>query len=76
MKEFVGEVVSNKSEKTALVRVDWVAVHPVYKKRVRRSQKIKAHDTLGVNIGDRVKIIETRPISKDKHFLIKEVLKK
>lgn len=74
MKEFVGEVVSTKSEKTALVRIDWVAVHPVYKKRVRKSQKIKAHDIVGVKMGQRVKIVETRPISKDKHFLIKEVL--
>ena len=75
MKQLIGVVISNKTLKTATVRVDLLTVHPVYKKRLNRSQKIKAHDELGVNIGDKVIIKEVRPISKDKHFMIKEVIK-
>lgn len=76
MKEFVGLVVNNKSQKTATVKIDWLAVHPRYKKRIKRTTKFLVEDPFGVKIGDAVRIVEVRPISSRKHFLIKEVLTK
>lgn len=75
MKIYNGKVIS-KIPKTAIVEVERKTVHPLYKKVLRRSKKYKV-DTgeLTVNVGDKVLIIETRPISKDKYFKIKEVLK-
>lgn len=75
MKIFNGKVIS-KIPKTAVVEVGRKTVHPMYKKVLKRSKKYKV-DTgdLTVSVGDRVSIIETRPISKDKHFKIREVLK-
>jgi small subunit ribosomal protein S17 len=72
--EFIGKVVSTKMQKTALVQVEHLVPHPLYKKRIRRINKFKAHDELGVKVGDTVKIKSCRPVSKDKHFKIKEVL--
>jgi len=75
-KIFSGIVVSTKMDKTAVVEVTRRTPHPLYKKLLKRSKKYKA-DTgdFKVSLGDRVKIIETRPISKDKHFRILEVVK-
>ena len=72
-----GVVVSLKMQKTAVVQVSSTAPHPIYKKLIKRDKKIKA-DTAGLSlsVGDRVKIRQTKPISKDKHFKIVEVLKK
>ena len=72
-----GVVVSLKMQKTAVVQVSSTAPHPIYKKLIKRDKKIKA-DTAGLSlsVGDRVKIGQTKPISKDKHFKIVEVLKK
>ena len=72
-----GVVVSLKMQKTAVVEVTRTAPHPIYKKLIKRDKKIKA-DTAGLSlsVGDRVKIRQTKPISKDKHFKIVEVLKK
>lgn len=75
MKELIGVVVSNSGLQTAVVKIDRLVVHPKYKKRFVRSKKIKSHDTLGVKVGDMVKIIETRPISKEKSFRVSEVIK-
>jgi small subunit ribosomal protein S17 len=73
--EFVGKVVSNKMQKTAVVEIERLISHPVYKKRIRQRTRVKAHDELGVKQGDSVKIVTTRPLSKDKHFKITQIVK-
>ncbi|NLW45509.1 MAG: 30S ribosomal protein S17 [Syntrophomonadaceae bacterium] len=73
----IGKVVSNKMDKTVTVRVESVMQHSLYKKTVRRSKKYKAHDEHNqCNIGDLVKIMETRPLSKDKRWRVVEVLER
>ena len=70
-----GIVVSNKMEKTVVVEVERTFRHPLYDKVIRRVKRIKAHDEeKACMVGDRVLIMETRPISKDKHFRVVEVL--
>ena len=74
-KTYTGRVVSNKMDKTVVVAVTRHYQHPVYKKTVKKVAKFKAHDEGNVcKIGDDVKIIETRPTSKDKRWLVLEVL--
>jgi small subunit ribosomal protein S17 len=74
-KERRGIVVSNAMDKTIVVRVDSAKPHPRYKKVVRRSQKIHAHDEQNqANVGDVVRIIETRPLSKTKNWRLAEVV--
>ncbi|MFA7253556.1 MAG: 30S ribosomal protein S17 [Patescibacteria group bacterium] len=69
-----GEVVSDKMDKTVVVRIDSVKTHPIYKKKYVTSQKFKAHDEKNeYKTGEIVEIVETKPISKDKNF---SVLKK
>ncbi|BCA56735.1 30S ribosomal subunit protein S17 [Nitrospira sp. KM1] len=76
-REWVGRVISNKMNKTVVVAVERSVVHPIYRKVLRRMTKLKAHDEQNsCNVGDRVRMIETRPISKDKHFRVVEVLEK
>jgi len=70
MKILQGRVVSCKMQKTAVVAVKSWWKHPIYKKRMERTKKYKAHDEIGVKVGDRVKIQETRPISKEKRWRI------
>ncbi len=72
-----GRVISDKSEKTITVLVETYKNHPLYKKRVRYSKKYLAHDELEqAHIGDKVSIMETRPLSKNKHFRLIEVIEK
>lgn len=72
-----GTVISNKMEKTCIVQVDWATKHNKYHKVVRRHTKYKAHDEKNeVNIGDTVRIMETRRLSKDKRWIVKEILEK
>ena len=72
-KVYAGTVVSNKMDKTVVVAVTRLFQHPVYKKTVRRVTKFKAHDEKNsCQIGDIVKIIETRPLSKEKRWLVVE----
>ena len=76
-REWVGRVVSNKMNKTVVVAVERSVMHPLYRKVLRRLTKFKAHDEQNAcNIGDQVRMIETRPISKDKHWRVVEVLAK
>ncbi len=76
-REWVGRVLSNKMNKTVVVAVERSVVHPIYRKVMRRMTKLKAHDEQNVcNIGDRVRMIQTRPISKEKHWRVVEVLEK
>ncbi len=74
-KERRGVVVSSAMDKTIVVRVDSVKPHPRYKKVVRRSTKFHAHDERNeANVGDVVRIVETRPLSKTKHWRLAEVI--
>lgn len=71
----VGKVVSNKMDKTITVRIERVMRHPVYQKTFRTSSKLTAHDEQNqANIGDTVRVMETRPISKNKRWRLVEVV--
>ena len=73
----VGKVVSNKMDKTIVVAIEDHVKHPLYKKIVKRTYKLKAHDEENTcNIGDTVKVMETRPISKDKRWRLVEVVER
>lgn len=71
----VGVVSSNKMEKTVVVSVETLVEHPLYKKRVKQTKKFKAHDEQNqCKIGDKVRIMETRPVSKDKRWRVVEII--
>lgn len=73
----VGQVVSDKMQKTVVVVVERVVPHPLYGRRMRRTSRLKAHDERNeCRIGDTVKVVETRPLSKDKHWRVVEILKR
>ena len=73
----VGKVVSDKMDKTIVVAIEDNVKHPLYKKIVKRTYKLKAHDENNeCNIGDRVKVMETRPVSKDKRWRLVEIIEK
>ena len=73
----VGKVVSTSMDKTIVVQVETYKKHPLYKKRVKYSKKYKAHDEENAcEIGDEVKVMETRPLSKDKRWRVVEITKK
>ena len=73
----VGKVVSDKMDKTIVVASEDNVKHPLYKKIVKRTYKLKAHDENNeCNIGDRVKVMETRPLSKDKRWRLVEIIEK
>jgi len=71
-----GIVVSNKMEKTVVVKIERRVQHPIYGKVVLRSKKFKAHDLIGCDEGDRVEIMETKPISRDKCWRVTQILEK
>ncbi|TLY21561.1 MAG: 30S ribosomal protein S17 [Nitrospirae bacterium] len=74
---FVGEVVSNKMQKTVVVMVKRFVRHHRYGKVLRRVTRLKAHDEKSeCQIGDRVRLVETRPLSKDKHFRVVQIVEK
>jgi small subunit ribosomal protein S17 len=74
--EKIGIVVSDKMTKTVVVRVDRLVKHPVYRKYVKRRKKFMAHDEQGASIGDKVKIVETRPLSARKRWRVVEIIQK
>ena len=74
--EKVGIVSSDKMMKTVVVRVDRLVKHPVYRKYVKKRKKFMAHDDLGAKIGDKVKIVETRPLSARKRWRVVEIIQK
>lgn len=75
--ELIGKVVSSKNDKTITVLVETYKVDPLYGKRVKYSKKYAAHDEKNVaNVGDKVRIEETRPLSKTKHYRLVEVIEK
>ncbi|MBO4934869.1 MAG: 30S ribosomal protein S17 [Clostridia bacterium] len=76
-KERVGKVVSDKMDKTVVVAIEEHVKHPLYKKVVKRTYKLKAHDENNeCAIGDVVRVMETRPISKDKRWRLVEIVEK
>ena len=72
----VGIVSSDKMTKTVTVRVDRLVKHPVYRKYVKKRKKFMAHDDLGAKIGDKVKIVETRPMSARKRWRVVEIIQR
>jgi small subunit ribosomal protein S17 len=73
----VGQVVSNKMDKTIVVAIEDSVQHKLYKKIIKRTYKLKAHDENNeCNIGDTVRVMECRPLSKDKRWRLVEILKK
>lgn len=73
----VGRVVSNKMDKTIVVAIEDSVKHPLYKKIIKRTVKLKAHDENNeCTIGDRVRVMETRPLSKEKRWRLVEVIEK
>ena len=73
----VGLVVSDKMDKTVMVAIADRVAHPLYKKIVKITYKLKAHDELNqCGVGDRVKVMETRPLSKDKRWRVVEIIEK
>lgn len=76
-KQRVGTVVSDRMTKTLVVQTERLVRHPVYQKVVRRVKRIKVHDAKGqAHLGDQVRIEETRPLSRDKHWRLVEVVRK
>lgn len=74
-RRLVGTVVSTKMQKTAVVEVERVYRHPLYHKVVRATKAYKAHDELGASVGDKVRIVESKPISRTKYWVIEEILR-
>lgn len=72
MKTFIGKVVSVRMDKTAVVAVETKKMHPLYKKSVKKTKKYHVHDEIGVKEGDKVLIVETRPMSSTKKWKIVE----
>ena len=76
-KVMIGTVLSNKMDKTVVVAVETSVSHKKYGKTVKRTYKLKAHDEENTcQIGDKVKVMETRPLSKDKRWRVVEILEK
>ena len=76
-KVMIGTVVSNKMDKTVVVAVETSVSHKVYKKTVKRTYKLKAHDEENIcQEGDKVKVMETRPLSKDKRWRVVKIVEK
>jgi len=76
-KTLIGTVISDKMDKTVTVLVERITQHPIYKKFIRKRKKFKAHDEQNAcKVGDKVLIVESRPLSKEKHWRVKEIIEK
>jgi small subunit ribosomal protein S17 len=75
-RRITGKVTSNKMTKTVVVEISRTFRHPLYRKVVHLSKRVMAHDELGCQIGDRVQIVESRPLSKDKRWVVESILKR
>jgi small subunit ribosomal protein S17 len=76
-KTLTGLVTSDKMDKTVVVKVNRLVLHPVYKKYIRKRTVVKAHDEKNAcHVGDKVLLIETRPLSKEKRWRVKEILER
>lgn len=75
-RRITGVVTSNKMTKTVVVEITRTYRHPLYKKVVQSSKRVKAHDELNCQIGDQVQIVESRPLSRDKRWVVETILKR
>ena len=75
-RRMTGVVTSNKMTKTVVVEITRVYRHPLYKKVVHSSKRVKAHDELECQIGDEVQIVASKPISREKHWVVENILKR
>jgi len=75
-RRMTGVVTSNKMTKTVVVEITRVFRHPLYRKVVHSSKHVKAHDEIGCQIGDQVQIVESRPISRDKRWVVENIVKR
>jgi small subunit ribosomal protein S17 len=75
-RRITGVVTSNKMQKTVVVEISRTYQHPLYKKVVHTHKQVMAHDELGCQIGDRVRIVESRPISRRKRWVVEEILRR
>jgi small subunit ribosomal protein S17 len=76
-KTLTGLVISDKMDKTVVVMVNRLVLHPIYKKYVRKRKKVKAHDEKNeCRVGDKVLLIETRPLSREKRWRVKQILER
>lgn len=71
-----GVVTSNKMTKTVVVEISRKFRHPLYRKVVHSTKRVKAHDEIGCQIGDQVEIVESRPLSRDKRWVVENIVKK
>ena len=73
----IGRVVSDKMDKTVVIAIEYRVAHPLYKKIIKRTQKLKVHDEKNeCAVGDKIKVMETRPLSKDKRWRLVEIIEK
>ena len=75
-RRMTGVVTSNKMTKTVVVEVSRTSRHPLYKKVVHSSKRVKAHDELDCQVGDEVKLVASKPISREKHWVVESILKR
>ena len=75
-RRITGVVTSNKMQKTVVVEITRSYRHPLYKKVVHHSKRVKAHDEVGCQIGDKVQIVESRPLSRDKRWVVETIITK
>ena len=75
-RRMTGVVTSNKMAKTVVVEITRVFRHPLYRKVVHSSKRVKAHDEIGCQVGDQVQIVESHPISRDKHWVVENIVKR
>ena len=75
-RRMTGVVTSNKMTKTVVVEISRKFRHPLYRKVIHSSKRVKAHDEIGCQIGDQVEIVESRPLSRDKRWVVENIVKK
>ena len=75
-RRIIGVVTSNKMTKTVVVEISRTYQHPLYRKVVHSSKRVKAHDELGCQIGDQVQIVESRPMSREKSWVVESIIKR
>ncbi len=75
-RRITGVVTSNKMQKTVVVEIKRTFRHPLYRKVVHLSKRVKAHDEIGCQVGDQVQIVESRPLSREKHWVVETIVKR
>jgi len=75
-RRITGVVTSNKMQKTVVVEIKRTFRHPLYRKVVHLSKRVKAHDEIGCQVGDQVQIVESRPLSREKHWVVETIVRR